>query len=267
MRRRWRSRVVGAGSTSVVLHAGVLLAAWQALAPSVAPWKLHLERGRNSVSLQASIAASPSSIREPEVRVPPKPPSRKSSAAQIPVSLDTKAASATDRPDKPEATISETVTAQAAPPDILRKQLEAATSDFESAEIDVRPPTVRRKNPAQLPLLTAVVEASSAASPGAAASSGADVPVPPSDVFRVLPKYPPESYAAGEEGIVVLWVRVDDEGVVLATGVRHSSGYPRLDAAAVAAMHQWRFTPATPGDRSRATVFKSSLTFTIPKSK
>ncbi len=269
-RRRWRSRAVGAGSTSIVLHAGVLLAAWQVLAPSAAHWELHLERGRSSVSLQASIAASPSSMREPDIRVPPQPPTpppRKSSAPQVPLTLDTKASFTASRPDKPEATIPETATAQAAHPEVLRKQLAAEAVDFESDEAELRPPTVRRKSPAQMPLEMVAVEASSAASPGAAASSGADAAVPPSDVFRVLPKYPPESFAAGEEGVVVLWVRVDDEGVVLATGVRNSSGYPRLDAAAVAAMRQWRFAPATPGDRSRATVFKSSLTFTIPKSK
>jgi len=269
-RRHWRSHAFGAGTASVALHAGVLLAAWQVLAPSIVPWKLHLERGRNSVSLQASIAASPSSIRETEVRVLPKPPAsppRESSAPQIPVTLDKRGTSSTSRPEKPEAMISEFALAQVTPPEIRRKQPESAPSDSESEEAEVRPPIVRRKNPAQLPLQSVVVEASSVASLGAAASSGTDVPVPPRDVHRVLPKYPPESYAAGEVGTVVLWVRVDDQGIVLATGVKTSSGYPRLDAAAVAAMHQWRFAPATPGDTMRAAVFKSSLTFTIPKSK
>lgn len=268
--RRYRpSHALGAGAASVVLHAGVLFAAWQALAPSVVPWKLHLERGRNSVSLQASLPAIPSSVRETEVRVLPKPPTsppRKSSAPPIPVTLEKKPNSTTSRPDKPEATVAETAMAQVTHPEILRKQLEAAPSDSESDEAEVRPPIVRRKNPAQLPLQLVIVEASSVASLGAAASSGADVPVPPHDVHRVLPKYPSESYAAGEEGTVVLWVRVDDQGIVLATGVKTSSGYPRLDAAAVAAMQQWRFAPATLGDTTRASVFKSSLTFTIPKS-
>lgn len=269
-RSSWRSRVFGAGSASIALHTGVLLAAWQVLAPSVVPWRLHLERGRNSVSLQASIAASPSSVLETEVRVLPEPPTtipRATLAPRIPVTLDTKATTRVLRSNKPEATLSETEMAQATPPEILRRQTAPTPSDADSEEAEIRPPTARRKSTAKLPLQTVVVEVSSAASPGAAASSGADVPVPPRDVYRVLPKYPPESYAAGEEGTVVLWVRVDDQGNVRAAGVKNSCGYPRLDAAAVTAIHKWRFAPATPGDQSRASIFKSSLTFTIPKTK
>ncbi|MBA4018140.1 MAG: hypothetical protein C0483_13290 [Pirellula sp.] len=270
MRRAWESHAIGAASASILLHAGVLLAAWQVLAPSIVPWKLHLERGRNSVSLQASIAASPSSVQETEVRVmtkPPLSPPRKSVASQAPTTLNAKAESPTSQPDKPQVEFAETALAQAENPKIPRKEPEAVPSPSTSDHSEVRPPISRRKSPTLLPLDLVVVETSSVASLGAAASSGAEVPVPPHDVHRVLPKYPPESYVAGEEGTVVLWVQVDDQGIVLGTGVKTSSGYPRLDAAAVTAMQQWRFAPATPGDTARAAIFKSSLTFTIPKSK
>ena len=90
-----------------------------------------------------------------------------------------------------------------------------------------------------------------------------DTPAPPSDnaiaatasgapqelkaTQRVEPVYPPMSRRMGEEGIVRLKVLVDERGrphdvVVLAT-----SGFPRLDQAAVDAVHRWRFAPASDG--------------------
>lgn len=59
------------------------------------------------------------------------------------------------------------------------------------------------------------------------------------------PDYPPLSRRLGEEGRVVLQVRVSAEGRVLEVEVARSCGFPRLDAAAKRSVAAWRFVPAT----------------------
>jgi protein TonB len=62
---------------------------------------------------------------------------------------------------------------------------------------------------------------------------------------RTPPVYPAASRRMGEEGRVVLWVELDEQGRVNATRVDKSSGSSRLDDAALAAVKTWRCTPAT----------------------
>ncbi len=63
--------------------------------------------------------------------------------------------------------------------------------------------------------------------------------------FAALPPYPAASRRLGEEGVVIVHVRIGRDGRVLAATLAQSSGHPRLDAAALAhALATWRFTPA-----------------------
>lgn len=56
--------------------------------------------------------------------------------------------------------------------------------------------------------------------------------------------YPADARAAREEGSVVLLLTVDDTGDVVTANVEQSTGYERLDNAAVtAAVNSWRFIP------------------------
>jgi protein TonB len=57
------------------------------------------------------------------------------------------------------------------------------------------------------------------------------------------PKYPPESRRAGEEGLVVLRVLINEIGTVAHIDVEHSSGHSRLDDAACQAVKRARFRP------------------------
>ncbi|HSW13441.1 MAG TPA: energy transducer TonB [Solimonas sp.] len=57
------------------------------------------------------------------------------------------------------------------------------------------------------------------------------------------PVYPAESRRKQEEGTVMLRVRVDAEGRVAGLEVENSSGYERLDQAAVGAVLGWKFIP------------------------
>ncbi|MCC6657258.1 MAG: energy transducer TonB [Rhodocyclaceae bacterium] len=61
---------------------------------------------------------------------------------------------------------------------------------------------------------------------------------------RSAPAYPPLSRRLNEEGKVVLRVELDEHGNIGAARVAASSGFARLDEAALAAVKTWRCTPA-----------------------
>lgn len=58
------------------------------------------------------------------------------------------------------------------------------------------------------------------------------------------PEYPEVSRRRGEEGTVILRVRVNKKGRPLTVNVQESSGYSRLDRAAKKTVRNWEFTPA-----------------------
>lgn len=60
-----------------------------------------------------------------------------------------------------------------------------------------------------------------------------------------LPEYPPESKRRHEEGTVEFEVEVSMSGDVASVKIAKTSGYPRLDDAALAAIRTARFAPAT----------------------
>lgn len=62
------------------------------------------------------------------------------------------------------------------------------------------------------------------------------------------PAYPAVSRRIGEEGRVILRVLVSSLGRAEQVEVRASSGSPRLDEAALAAVKRWRFEPARQGE-------------------
>ena len=64
-------------------------------------------------------------------------------------------------------------------------------------------------------------------------------------IYKPNPTYPAESRKLGEYGEVTLLVKVSAEGVPLDVSIRQSSGFVRLDSAAMDAVRQWRFNPAT----------------------
>lgn len=78
-------------------------------------------------------------------------------------------------------------------------------------------------------------------------------------VIRPLASYPPESRAAGEHGVVTLRLIVDGNGRPTSVTVGRSSGFPRLDRAAVEAGWRCRVRDAAPGSHLDAPV-RFSLT-------
>lgn len=63
----------------------------------------------------------------------------------------------------------------------------------------------------------------------------------PQKVAHVDPVYPPIALQAKVEGIVILEATLDERGAVV--DIRVLRSIPLLDAAAIAAVQQWRYTP------------------------
>jgi periplasmic protein TonB len=77
---------------------------------------------------------------------------------------------------------------------------------------------------------------------------------PPNFVAAYLdnptPEYPRLSRRMKESGTVLLRVRVSPEGRSAQVELNKSSGYDRLDQAAVEAVRKWRFVPAKQGEQA-----------------
>jgi protein TonB len=66
------------------------------------------------------------------------------------------------------------------------------------------------------------------------------------------PDYPSLSRRLGEEGRVLLRVLISPEGLPRDIQLQTSTGYPRLDQAALQTVRRWRFVPAMRGDEALA---------------
>jgi periplasmic protein TonB len=185
----------------------------------------------------------------------PSPPAEPSIAvvfAPIPAHIDAPPIPAPSPPAEPPpavATAPPAVEPLPAPPPV-----EPEPSREEAAPAIPQPPPV--EHPAQRRVATA--------RPSIPATRPAVVPVPttPAAVDAPLlvpahpvagmasdrpPVYPEIARRRGQQGHVVLHVNVSPEGLPVAVTVAESSGFPSLDAAALTAVQQWRFVPATKG--------------------
>jgi len=63
---------------------------------------------------------------------------------------------------------------------------------------------------------------------------------------NTIPPYPQASTRLGEQGVCVLQLLIDEEGKVADVRLAKTSGFPRLDEAALKFVKRaWRFTPGT----------------------
>jgi len=77
------------------------------------------------------------------------------------------------------------------------------------------------------------------------------------------PVYPALSKRLGEEGTVLCHLYIGDDGRVVRVTLERSSGYPRLDQAALAALRQWRFLAALERGISIPADFTHTVRFRI----
>jgi TonB family protein len=108
-------------------------------------------------------------------------------------------------------------------------------------------------------LVVCVVSVSLAQNP-----SSADDDVPATKVKHVDPVYPPLARSARVEGAVLLQFLVTPGGKVSRVEVLRS--VPPLDAAAIAAVQQWEYTPATRGGTPWPSIKTAVVNFTLDRS-
>src|SRR5579872_5713045 len=97
------------------------------------------------------------------------------------------------------------------------------------------------------------INVASDATPPPDAAVTADAPAEVSNLqveHRTEPVYPPASRRAGEEGVTVLRVLVDERGHPGDVSIVQSSGFPRLDQSAVDAIRRWTFAAARNGGQT-----------------
>lgn len=98
---------------------------------------------------------------------------------------------------------------------------------------------------------------------GHAASGSGTGDGPPEMLGFRRPEYPFESRQRSEEGVVILDARISDAGEVRGVQVVTSSGYHRLDAAALAGVKRARFRPARHGGAAIEASKRVSVVFRL----
>ena len=83
----------------------------------------------------------------------------------------------------------------------------------------------------------------------------------PKAVRQTKPQYPQEAFVKKIEGIVEVEFVIDSQGQVQSARVVKS--IPMLDAAAIACIRQWLFTPARKGGRAVSTIARAPVAFRI----
>jgi len=97
----------------------------------------------------------------------------------------------------------------------------------------------------------------------AVAPKQAKVDAPPKPNKAIKPDYPKGARQRGEQGDVVLEIRVNAAGIVDRVDIVSPSGFSELDEAAVRAARAARFTPAKSGGSAVASTARLTLTFKL----
>lgn len=125
-----------------------------------------------------------------------------------------------------------------------------------------RSPPILAMAPEQQAPVASIPTVAPAAPVAAPAAEAAPRPAPPAGgpvsaarfdaayLQNPRPNYPPMSRRLGEEGKVLLRVRVTAEGLAAAVDLEKSSNFERLDEAARQAVARWRFVPAKRGEEA-----------------
>jgi len=120
------------------------------------------------------------------------------------------------------------------------------------------------------PVARAVPTANAAAAPAPLPQPAAPAPapiVPPDFTASQLrnpgPAYPYLSRRAKEQGVVLLKVLVSTDGKAERLQVEESSGFDRLDDAALKTVAKWRFMPATQAGQPREAWVIVPVTFSL----
>ena len=146
------------------------------------------------------------------------------------------------------------------------KPREEAPPEAERAEAPLPPdptaPKLAEPEPERERMETPEIPPPSPPAP-AVAPKQAKIDAPPKPHKAIKPDYPKGARQRGEQGDVVLEIRVNAAGIVDRVDVVSPSGFPELDEAAVRAARAARFTPAKSGGSAVASTARLTLTFKL----
>jgi protein TonB len=200
-----RQRLVVCWSTSILLHAGLLIFG---VAFLIKPARVRVEAGKTSTEIELVIEPAPVST-----PAPPPPPS-----TLVRPQL----------PPPPQPVIAVKLVKPEVSPN--------PEPTFAAPSSALAPP---KTQPARMPAKQNAAPAHESSS----ASRGALQAVP-DELHNEPPEYPDESRIAREQGLVILRVEVTAAGEPAQIRILESSGYFRLDQAARRAVQDWKFHPA-----------------------
>ncbi len=254
--RRWWPVAAGV----VAAHAAALWLAWQAVGTAVQPPVPVLTGTLVSAAVQDT-PPQPLPVAAKPVPQPPKPdpvPTQPDPAPPKPVVRETRPAQRRTAPAPQPVP---------APPLMTSRADSAPDSVPPAAPATAAPPSppqpvAREPEPS---VASVPAPATRSAAPAAAAPAPAVVP-PRSDAAHLnnpAPVYPPLSRKLQEQGRVLLDVHILADGSVGEMRLKKSSGFDRLDDAAMRAVRQWRYLPARRGDEPIAWWYVQPIVFAL----
>jgi len=122
----------------------------------------------------------------------------------------------------------------------------------------VAPPVLQPLPPISTPVAT--TPASTPAPPGP------HIELPSSDadyLHNPRPAYPAKSRRLGEQGKVIVRVLIGVDGLAQKADIRQSSGFERLDEAALATVKAWRYVPGKRGGVAEAMWFNVPINYVL----
>ena len=87
--------------------------------------------------------------------------------------------------------------------------------------------------------------------------------IKPPERLQPVARMPPEAIAAGVQGVVILELVINEEGLV--SDVKVLRSIPLLDQAAIETARQWRFSPTLVNGRPAPVVMTATVNFTRPQ--
>lgn len=121
-------------------------------------------------------------------------------------------------------------------------------------------PTGVVAQPKPLPPIAAPV----AVAPAPVAAPKVELPSSDADYLQnPKPAYPAMSKRLGEQGKVVVRVLIGVDGTAQKAEIRQSSGFDRLDQAALATTQRWRYVPGKRGGVAEAMWFNVPINFVL----
>ena len=214
----------------------LLIAGSVVLLHGAALWALQSGLLQRAVEVLVPVALLSEFIEPPKPRVTPPPPAPK--LPQPPPQVVTKKVATLPPPPMPLAVANAPPTPQA--------------------------PTGVTSPAAVLPPITAPVAAAPA--PVVVAAPAPKVELPSSDADYLQnpkPGYPAMSKRLGEQGRVIVRVLIGVDGTAQKAEIRQSSGFDRLDQAALATTQRWHYVPGKRGGVAEAMWFNVPINFVL----